>query len=133
MIQSRKLVAAAILGGLALIVAGLLIAPFNASARAAGGQTNVDIAADRIGEAFASLSGVQPEAAIAAAAVRVSKGDLAAAPACTKAVWPNIDASCLSTVDGSPAPHVRTITIGYRADQNTTILVRIPAAEVVQR
>ena len=35
MIQSRKFVAAAILVGIALIIAGVVIAPFNASASAA--------------------------------------------------------------------------------------------------
>ena len=132
MIQSRKFVAAAILLGLALIVAGLLAAPFNASARAAS-QAGVDVAADRIGGAFAAISEMQADPAITAAAARLSKGDLAAPAKCAGAVWPNIDASCLSTADGSSAPRVRTITIGYQADQNTTVLVRIPAAEIAQR
>ena len=132
MIQSRKFVAAAILMGLALIVAGLLIAPFNASARAAG-QIDTGTAADRIGGAFAALSEMQPDPALAAAAARALKGDFGAAAACAGAVWPNIDAGCLSTANGAPARHVRTITIGYQADENTTVLVRVPTAEMAQR
>ena len=132
MIQSRKFVAAAILMGLALIIVGLLIAPFNASARAAG-QLDTGVATDRIGGSFATLTEMQPDPALAAAAARVLKGDLAAAPACAGAVWPNIDAACLSTADGSPARHVRSITIGYQAGENTTVLVRVPAQEMAQR
>lgn len=131
MVQSRKFVAAAILVGLALIIVALLVAPFNASASAA--QTGSDVAADRIGGAFATLAEIQPEPAIAAAAARLSKGDLGASAACADAVWPNIDASCLSTADGSRARHVRTITIGYQAEENTTVLVKIPATEVAAR
>jgi hypothetical protein len=37
------------------------------------------------------------------------------------------------TADGKPAPHVRTITVGYQAGQSTTVLLRIPTAEVAQR
>ena len=132
MIQSRKLVAAAIILGIALIVAGLLAAPFNASARAAGGQTGIDVA-DRIGGAFTTISETEIDPAVAAAAARLSKGDLNAPSACAQAVWPNVDSSCLSTTGGAPARHVRTVTIGYQAGDNTTVLVRIPAAEVAQR
>jgi hypothetical protein len=130
MIQSRKFVAAAILMGIALIIAGLLIAPFNASARAAATS---GVAVDRIGAAFATLSEVTPDPAIAAAAARLSKGDLASPANCAGAVWPNIDASCLRTADGSRARHVRTITIGYQSGENTTVLVRVPSGEVAQR
>lgn len=129
MIQSRKFVAAAILFGIALIVAGLVAAPFNASARAAS-QAGSDVAADRIGGAFSAISEIEADPAITAAAARVSKGNLAD---CAKAVWPNVDASCLSTTDGSSARHVRTITIGYQAGENTTVLVRIPSNEIAQR
>src|SRR5882724_13112384 len=131
MIQSRKFVAAAILVGIALIIAGLLIAPFTASASAAASPSVV--AADRIGAAFATLPDAIPNSAIAAAVARLSKGDLASPVNCTGAVWPNIDASCLSTADGSPARHVRTITIGYQSGENTTVLVRVPTAEVASR
>lgn len=131
MIQSRKFVAAAILVGIALIVAGLLIAPFNASARAAATQD--DVAADRIGGAFSTISERAPDAAITAAAAQLSKGDLGANPACAGATWPNIDASCLTKIDGSAAHPVRLITIGYQSGDATTVLVRVPAGEVASR
>ena len=133
MIQSRKLVAAAIILGIALIVAGLLAAPFNASARAAAGQTGIDVAADRIGGAFATLPEIEIDPALAAAAARLSKGDLDASAACAEAVWPDVAASCLSTADGARARPVRTVTIGYQAGANTTVLMRVPAGEVAQR
>ena len=131
MIQSRKFVAAAILMGIALIIAGLLIAPFTASASAAASQSGV--AADRIGAAFATLSDVTPDPALQAAVASFAKGDLGSSANCAGAVWPNIDASCLSTANGAPAKHVRTITIGYQSGENTTVLVRVPSAEVAQR
>ncbi len=133
MIQSRKLVAAAILFGLLLIVAGLLAAPFSASARASSSPVAVDVAGDRIGAAFASFADEAPDAALASAAASLSKGDLGPSVNCAGAVWPNIDASCLSTADGSPAPRVRTVTIGYQAGQNTTVLVRVPTSAMSQR
>jgi len=122
MIHSRKFVAAAILLGLALVIAGLLVVPFHGSARAASGEPD-PVAVDRIGA----------DAALSAAATRVSKGDLEISSKCLAAVWPNIDTSCLSKADGSPAPRVRTITIGYQADGNTTVLVRVPTDGMVKR
>jgi hypothetical protein len=132
MIHSRKFVAAAILLGLALVIAGLLVAPFNGSARAAAGQPD-PAAADRIGAAFSSLAEIAPDTALSAAAARVSKGDLEISPKCLAAVWPDIDTSCLSRTDGSPAQRVRTITIGYQAGENTTVLVRVPTAAMARR
>lgn len=132
MIQSRKIVAAAILFGLALIVAGLLIAPFNASARAAA-TVGPDVASDRIGIAFASLSERTADPAMQAAAVRASKGDLGIDPACAGAVWPNIDASCLTMSDGERAQNVRMISIGYQSDASTTVIVRYPVGEFASR
>jgi hypothetical protein len=92
------------------------------------------VAADRIGAAFASLDEMaRPGPAITAAAVRASKGDFGAPPTCKSGVWPNIDASCLVRADGAPAHNVRTITIGYRSGENTTVLVRLPAADLASR
>jgi hypothetical protein len=88
--------------------------------------------ADRIGGAFAGFSEMRQDPALVAAAAQALKGD-AAPGCCVDGVWPNIDASCLSTADGSPAPHVRTITIGYQTGQNTTVLMRVPTSEVAQR
>jgi len=132
MIQSHKFVATAILVGTALIVAGLLIAPFNATARAAATE-GADVASDRIGGAFAVISDREPAAALAAAAALVFKGDLGAESICAAAVWPNIDASCLARTDGSAAHPVRLITIGYQSGEATTVLVRVPADEVASR
>jgi len=129
MIQSRKFVAATILVGIALIVAGLLIAPFNASARAAA-TGGADIASDRIGGAFAMISEREPAAELAAAAALVFKGDLGAESVCANAVWPNIDASCLARTDGSTNRPVRLITMGYQSGEAATVLVRVPADEV---
>ena len=64
MIESRKFVAAAILFGLALIFAGLMLTPSN-GARAAG-QADVDVAAARIGGAFAVISDASRRSTLAA-------------------------------------------------------------------
>ena len=118
MIHSRKFVVAAILLGLALVIAGLLAVPFNGSARAAPGQSD-PAAAERIGAAFASVANPAPAVALSGAASRLSKGNLHASTECAGAVWPNIDAACLSRGDGSPATRVRTITVGYQAGTAT--------------
>jgi len=132
MIHARKFVAAAILLGLALVIAGLLALPFNGIARAAPGEPD-PATLDRIGAAFASVSDVAPDAALSDAAAQASKGDLGISAKCAGAVWPNIDSTCLSRMDGSAAPRVRTITIGYQVDAGTTVLVRVPTDGLVKR
>jgi hypothetical protein len=112
-------------------VAVLDVAPLYASTHGAG-TIVVDRAAEGIGNAFASLPQICVDPAIAPAATRASKGDLPRTADCTGATWPKIAASCLSTVDGSPTPHVRTITIGYQAGANTTVIARIPAEELTR-
>ncbi len=129
MVRSEKFLAASVLTGMTLAVVAAAAVPFIAQARAAPGITRVDIiAAERIGGAFASLQETNVDPAIATAATRASKGDLAIPADCASATWPNIDRSCLSTADGSPAPYVRTITVGYQTGSNTTVLLRVPAA-----
>jgi hypothetical protein len=127
MIQSRKFVAAAILVGIALILAGVLIAPFNASARAAATVGDERIT-DRIGGAFSAISEREAGPALLAAAAQAAKSDLGTS--CAAAVWPNIDPSCLRAADGSRVHNVRMVTIGYESGANTTVLVRYPELEV---
>jgi hypothetical protein len=122
-----------------LIIAGSITTPFALPAFAAEPPAansdavalrDVATAADRIGRAFASLSEAEIDPAVAAAAARAPRGDFA--PACASAVWPNIEAACLAA-DGRPVSDVRTITIGYQVGDNTTVLLRIPAAEIALR
>jgi hypothetical protein len=114
-----------------MLLAGAISAPFALPALAVEPLNASVVAADRVDKAFASLSEAAIDPAIASAAARAPKGDFA--PACANAVWPNIEAACLVTADGRPARHVRTITIGYQAGGNTTVLVRLPAAEIALR
>jgi hypothetical protein len=120
-----------------LVVGGLISAPFALPALAIGGPLNASgaeadvVIADRIGRAFASLSEATVEPENAAAVAGAPKGDFA--PACANAPWPNIEAGCLAAANGHPASHIRTITIGYQAGDNITVLVRIPAAEIALR
>ncbi len=108
-------------------------APLDAGANAAGAFSS-GIAAERIDGAFASLSMVNADPADAAMATPPTpKGDLPRLPVCARSVWPNVDASCLSTADDSLAPRVRSITAGYQTGVNTTILLRMPGAAVAQR
>ena len=66
-----------------------------------------------------------------------SKGDLlhAAPPrGCASQAWPNVAPECLAAADGTPARSgVRMITVEQQEGPNTSVLVRIPAAEVAQR
>jgi hypothetical protein len=64
------------------------------------------------------------------------KGDLlrnASQKACTSQAWPNIAAECLEAAGGMPVRSVRMITVEQREGANTSVLVRIPAAEIAQR
>jgi hypothetical protein len=99
----------------------------------AGPPFGVGSAGERIDDAFASLSRINVDPSGAAATPSASKGDLPRLAECASAIWPNIDAPCLSTADGSPALQVRTVTISYQTGVNTTVLLRIPAAVMAQR
>ncbi len=111
----------------------IAFAPFNASAAFAQGVTNVDIVAERIGDAFASLSKTSVGRVGADAVILSPKGDRQRTSDCASATWPNVDTACLSTADGSAVPDVGTMTIGYRAGANTTVLFRSPGAHVAAR
>ena len=110
----------------------LSAAPLNAGADVAAAATGDDAAA-RIGGAFASLPQTRAEQASADTVTLPPRGERQRTSDCASATWPNINTSCLSTADGSPAPYVRTITIGYQAGANTTLLLRFPGAEMAQR
>lgn len=131
--KPKTIFAAAALAGLVVAAAGLATVPFNTSARAAAPHAEMNVASARIGVAFASLRPVSANPAIRAAAVRVSKGDLFAAPGCAGQTWPNIASDCLVKADGSRVSAVRTVTVGYSVGDNTTVLIRLPAAEASAR
>jgi hypothetical protein len=65
------------------------------------------------------------------------KGDLlgkAPRNACASQAWPNVTPECLEAATGTPVrSSVRMITVEQREGANTSVLVRIPAAEVAQR
>ncbi len=125
MIHSRKFVAAAIGAALGVMAAGLVIGEYEA--RASTAPSEADVAADRIGGAFATIAENQPDSAVETQAVR---GDLGGATrVCASATWPNVDTSCLTTADGSPVHPVRMITVGYQTDANTTVLLRVPGTD----
>lgn len=130
MIKSTRFFAVAALTGFAVLATAMAAAPLGASANAAA-ITGYEAA--RIGGAFASIPDVEPSQALTKAAKQAVKGDREPVRGCAAATWPNIDRACLVTVDGRPAPAVRTITIGYQEGGSTTVLVRVPAAEIASR
>lgn len=65
-----------------------------------------------------------------AAADQAPRGDLLVPAGCLGQTWPDISAECLVSADGTPARQVRTVTIGYQAGDDTTVLVRMPAPQV---
>lgn len=133
MTQSKTLFAITALVGVALTAIGVVAAPFNASASAAAGQPRVDVVAERIGAAFASIDAAATEPANSAAPVRAQKGDLQIAPGCDGQTWPNIGPNCLSTANGAPAAKVRFVTIGSQSGDAETVLLRVPAAQIASR
>ena len=116
-----------------LAIATAPAAPLDVNAAVAEAGTGVDMAAERIGGAFAALSQNGVVRVGEDAVMLPPKGDRQRTSDCAGATWPNIDAACLSTADGSAAPHVRTVTIGYRAGANGTDLIRVPGADLAQR
>lgn len=127
MTRSKTVFTAAALFAVAATFAGLVAAPFNATARAAAGHTEPDVVAERIGGAFATIDFNAVTPAREATAVRATKGDLYAAADCASQTWPNIAARCLTTADGSPAQDARFVTVAYQTGDAETVLVRIPS------
>jgi hypothetical protein len=123
----------AVVAGVLVAMSAAMVVPVVSAARAAAGDAAIDPIGERIGTAFASVEETRAPQALSTAAVRVAKGDLMARPGCAGATWPNIDADCLARTDGSAAPHARFITVGHEVGAATTVLVRIPAAEVASR
>jgi hypothetical protein len=132
MTKSTGILVAGTTLGFALAIAGLA-APFNTAASAAADQQSADYAAARIGAAFAVVANATPESRLQAAEGQAAKGDLGVAPDCIAQAWPNIAADCLTTADGSQAPKVRFVTIGYQAEDATTVLMRVPSYDVAAR
>ena len=66
-----------------------------------------------------------------------TKGDLlrkVPQRACASQAWPNVAPECLEAANGTPVRSgVRMITVEQREGANTSVLVRIPAAEIAQR
>ena len=81
------------------------------------------------------MSGVAP-ALVAAAPARTegTKGDrLAAAASCADQTWPSIASGCLSAASDGPPKRVRMITVETREGANTSVLSRVPQADVASR
>jgi hypothetical protein len=132
MIQSKTLFAAIAIAAAAGSV-GFVAATFNGSARAAAGQIDANVVAERIGGAFALVDAVEAGQQIRSAAVRVAKGDLPVSLRCSGQTWPNVGHGCLVTTDGSPAPRVRYITVDSQTGEAETVLLRIPASLIASR
>jgi len=122
--KSSKILTAAALVGLGAIFAGSA-AVSDGSARAVESTAASDVAAERIAAAFA--------VAIPAEFGAARKGDLLAGAGCGGWQWPDVPAACLATADGSSPPPVRSVTFGTQVGEATTVLLRLPAAQVASR
>ncbi len=111
MIASRKILAAAVLGGFALAMAGLTVSTVADSAHAVG---------------------VGQESGMAEAGV-ASKGDLQIGARCAGQSWPDVAPACLIDDGGVRARPVRTVTIGHQIGEATTVLIRLPEPQVARR
>ena len=129
MSKSTKILSVAAVLGTALAAAGLTTITVG-NARSVAIPDNV---AQRIDVAFAATPAVITDAAIAAAAERAAKGDLPPGLDCAGQTWPRLPGACLRTADGQASRAVRHITHSYQIDETTTVLVRTPALQVVER
>lgn len=67
---------------------------------------------------------------------KATKGDMlqGSKGTCAYQAWPNIAPECVVAADGTPRrAGVRMITVEQREGLNTSLLVRMPAAELAQR
>lgn len=116
--------------------AAAVIAAFGALelAHAAGPEASLstgptDAANQRIAAAFAVI--VVPE--IRSGAPETRKTDRAPVN-CVGQTWPGVTAGCLVPVGGAAVrPAVRTVTVEYRKGDNTSVLVRMPLAQMAAR
>lgn len=132
MTQSKALFAVVAIA-VAATVGGFLATPLNGSARAAAGQADAQLVAERIGAAFAVVRMTEAAPAVRAAAVRSAKGDLPRSLGCKAQTWPDVDVGCLVNADGSPAAKARFVTVGSQTGETETVLLRIPASLVASR
>lgn len=112
-----------------VLAASLLAAGFAAAALPGcqGLEEEAGYAA-RLEEAFrlADAAGID-ERLLGTLAAAARKADrLAAAPDCTGQTWPYAAGTCL-------AGAVRTVTVEYRPADGTSVLVRMPAAQIASR
>lgn len=129
--KSRNIVPAAALIGLSLMVAGLAPVPFS-DAREFDGSVDDGIT-QRLSDGYLGLPEPAADTAIEAAAAQAAKGDFLERPGCFGQVWPDISPDCLAKVGSTPRLAARTVTIGYRIGEASSVLIRMPAPEVAER
>jgi hypothetical protein len=91
---------------------------------------------DRLPARGASAQDVRPSSPVALPSVSTApKGDrLATRADCVDQIWPYIAPACLAaSTAGSQHKRVRMITIEAREGDNTSVLVRVPQAEIASR
>ena len=120
--------------GLSAVLSAGLVTASAIPGMPVSGPVDAKIYSDRVVDATGPrlIAYAAPSARTAAQ----GRGDsLRAAPdRCAAQAWPNIPQECLTAVGTAPArKSVRTITIEQREGANTSVLVRLPAAQVAQR
>ena len=87
------------------------------------------------GQGWASEArSASPAALPSVAATFKGKGDRLAGAACAEQAWPYIAPTCLAaSADGRTQRPVRVITIETREGANTSVLRRVPQADVASR
>lgn len=128
--QPRTILVAA-LAGFAMTVASASVAALSGTASVQAGSA--DRVAERIAVAFAAAPVTQAHPAIQAAAARTNKGDLLVPPPCAGQRWPDIAPGCLVAADGTAIRPIRTVTVGYRSGEASSVLIRMPAPQVASR
>jgi hypothetical protein len=91
---------------------------------------------ERLSAGEASAQDARPSSPVALPSISTAvKGDRLAAHAnCVDQTWPYIASTCLAaSTAGSQEKRVRMITIEAREGENTSVLVRVPQAEIASR
>jgi hypothetical protein len=124
------------MSALSAVLSFMLVTAYNQawSSQVEPGQRK--IYQERLPTDEASGQDARPSSPVALPSISTAlKGDrLAAHPDCVDQTWPHIAPACLAASNaGSQEKRVRMITIEARKGENTSVLVRVPQAEIASR
>jgi hypothetical protein len=124
------------MSALSAVLSFTLVTAYNHAWSSQAEPAHRKIYQERLSTDDASARDALPSSPVALPSISTAlKGDrLAAHPDCIDQTWPHIAPACLAASNaGLQEKRVRTITIEAREGANTSVLVRVPQAEIASR